>query len=156
MGDRRRGAYVLTTQRSRVDIDRLHQWLAQQSYWTAGRTRDVVVASVAGSTPYCVLADDVPAADGQHMVAFARVVTDGATFAWICDVFVERAHRGRGLGTWLVECIVDDLSTSGVRRFVLGTKDAHEVYRRCGFAPLAAPDRWLEIDRRTPPVAVQE
>ncbi len=146
LSDRRRGAYALTTDPARVDIDRVHEWLAEQSWWAAGRERDVVVATVAGSLPYSVFVADTEAVD---MVAFARVVTDRVTFAWICDVFVDTAHRGRGLGTWLVNSVVEDLSAQGVKRFVLATKDAHEVYRRCGFSSLAAPERWMEIDRRT-------
>jgi GNAT superfamily N-acetyltransferase len=84
----------------------------------------------------------------ERQVAFARVVTDGATFAWIGDVFVDQHHRGRGLGTWLVESIVEDLAALGVQRVLLATRDAHEVYRRCGFAALDGADRWMEIDRR--------
>lgn len=81
-------------------------------------------------------------------MAFARVVTDAATFAWICDVFVKEDHRGGGLGTWLVRSIVEDLAVDGVPRVRLATRDAHEVYRRCGFTALHGADRWMEIDLR--------
>lgn len=93
------------------------------------------------SRPYCVH-------DGQQQEAFARVVTDGATFAWIGDVFVDELHRGLGLGTWLVQSILEDLHAEGLHRVVLGTNDAHEVYRRCGFTSLQHPDRWMENDLR--------
>lgn len=149
MIDRRRDGYLLTTDPRRVDVDRVHAWLSIESYWAKGRERDVVERSIAGSIPYSVLADD-----GQ--AAFARVVTDGATFAWICDVFVDEPHRGRGLGGWLVDSIVADLAEVGVERFVLATRDAHEVYRRSGFAPLAGPGRWMEIDRRSTRAAILE
>ena len=83
------------------------------------------------------------------------MVTDGATFAWICDVFVDEQHRGQGLGSWLVESIVADLAGIGVLRAVLATKDAHEVYRRCGFTTMEGADRWMEIDQRPTRAACQ-
>jgi GNAT superfamily N-acetyltransferase len=140
MGSRGDG-YVMSSDPRDVDVERVHRWLAQESYWAAGREREVVERSIATSRVYSVHAD------GQQC-AFARAVTDAATFAWICDVFVDPGHRGRGLGSWLVQRIVSDLTELGVQRFVLATKDAHEVYRRCGFAELEGTGRWMEIDRR--------
>jgi GNAT superfamily N-acetyltransferase len=139
--ERRRNGYVLTTDPGRVDLDRVHAWLSEESYWAKGRERAVVERSIAGSVPYTVY-------DDAGQAAFARAVTDGATFVWICDVFVGQQHRGRGLGTWLVESIVEDLTAAGVQRFVLATRDAHEIYRRCGFAPLGSAGFWMEIDER--------
>jgi GNAT superfamily N-acetyltransferase len=139
--ERRRDCYVLTCEPARVDLDQVHAWLSQESYWAKGRERGVVEESIRGSRPYSVFA-------GQRQVAFARVVTDGATFAWIGDVFVDEDHRGKGLGTWLVQSIVTDLEDVGVRRFLLATRDAHEVYRRCGFTALEGVERWMEIDQR--------
>ena len=147
MDDRRRDDYILTTDAARVDLERVHQWLCAESYWAAGRDREIVARSIDGSVPYAVFA-------GAEQVAFARVVTDGATFAWICDVFVEQAHRGRGLGGWLVDSIIEDLSAQGVHRFLLATRDAHEVYRRSGFAALEGADRFMEIDRRPTRAAI--
>ncbi|MEV0130879.1 GNAT family N-acetyltransferase [Dactylosporangium sp. NPDC050688] len=141
MSDRSRDGYALSTDPARVDVDLVHRWLAEESYWAAGRAHDVVARSIAGSLPYTVW-------HGDTQVAFARVVTDGATFAWICDVFVTTPHRGRGLGQWLVDTIVADLSAAGLQRFLLATRDAHEVYRRSGFEPIAGPGRFMEIDRR--------
>jgi GNAT superfamily N-acetyltransferase len=149
--ERHRSGYELTTDPGRVDVDRVHGWLSEQSYWAKGRERDVVERSIAGSTNYSVFGEapghETPNGHGL-LAAFARVVTDGATFAWICDVFVDEQHRGRGLGSWLVESIVEDLSAAGVQRFVLATRDAHEVYRRVGFTALDGPGRWMEIDVR--------
>ena len=90
----------------------------------------------------------------DQQAAFARVVTDAATFAWICDVFVDEHHRGRGLGTWLVKSIVEDLAAGGAPRLRLATRDAHEVYRRCGFTAMEGADRWMEIDLRHDRAAV--
>lgn len=136
-----RDGYVLSRDRSRVDMDRVHVWLSEESYWAKGRARATFDRSVAGSEPYSVFY-------GDEQVAFARVVSDGATFAWICDVYVATDHRGRGLGTWLVDRIVSDLLDGGVLRILLATKDAHEVYRRSGFEPLEGTHRFMEIDRR--------
>ncbi|MFC7530549.1 GNAT family N-acetyltransferase [Actinoplanes sp. GCM10030250] len=136
-----RGEYVLTDDPARVDLDRVHRWLSEESYWAAGRPRDLVARSIEGSVPYAVLT-------GGQQVAFARVVTDGATFAWICDVFVDSAHRGHGLGTWLIDTILETQSARGIQRFLLATKDAQEVYRKSGFAELEGAHRFMEIDRR--------
>jgi GNAT superfamily N-acetyltransferase len=144
--ERRREGYLLTTDPGRVDIELVHNWLSEQSYWAKGRDRAVVERSIAGSRNYSVF--EQARYDDARQAAFARAVTDGATFAWICDVFVEEQHRGKGLGSWLVESIVEDLARDGVQRFVLATRDAHEVYRRCGFAALEGVDRWMEIDER--------
>src|ERR1035437_3176875 len=107
---RRREGYVLTSHPGRVDVGRVHAWLSDESYWAKGRERAAVERSIAGSRPYSVYAK-------KEQAAFARVVTDAATFAWICDVFVAEPHRGRGLGTWLVQSIVEDLAADGVTRF---------------------------------------
>ncbi|GIF09421.1 GNAT family N-acetyltransferase [Actinoplanes siamensis] len=141
MGDRERDGYVLSDDANRVDVDRVHRWLSEDSYWAAGRSHELVSRSIEGSLPYSVF-------HGDEQVAFARVVTDGATFGWVCDVFVAPGHRGRGLGVWLVDSIVDDLTGRGVLRLLLATRDAHEVYRRSGFTPVAGPHRFMEIDRR--------
>ena len=141
MSDRQREGYRMTSDAAQLDLERVHQWLSEQSYWAAGCTYDAVARSIKGSAPYGIFAD-------AEQVAFARVVTDETTFCWICDVFVEQEHRGRGLGSWLIDSIVEDWSTIGVPRFLLATKDAHDVYRRCGFSPLEGVNRYLEIDRR--------
>ncbi|PPK98330.1 acetyltransferase (GNAT) family protein [Kineococcus xinjiangensis] len=143
----RRDGYEITTDAARVDLGRVHRWLSEESYWATGRPVDVVERSIAGSTPYSVFAGDV-------QVGFARAITDGATFAWICDVFVDSAHRGRGVGRWLVDVVVEDLTARGVPRFVLATRDAQEVYRRSGFAELEGAHRWMEIDRRPTRAAI--
>jgi GNAT superfamily N-acetyltransferase len=78
----------------------------------------------------------------------ARATTDLATFAWICDVFVDAAWRAQGVGNWLMREIVAHLRSLGIPRQVLATRDAHEVYRRVGFSPLLVPERWMEIDER--------
>jgi GNAT superfamily N-acetyltransferase len=125
-----------------LDVDLIHRWLAEDSYWAAGRARETVARSLRHS--YCLGAFTE---DGRQ-VAVARTVTDWATFAWIADVYVDRGHRGRGLGRWLVGELRDRLERAGVHRLVLATKDAHGVYEALGFAPLARPERFMEIDKR--------
>lgn len=137
----RADGYELCTDPHRLDLDRIHRWLSTDAYWAIARTRDVVARSIAGSIGYGIFRPD------GAQVAFARAVTDGATFAWLCDVYVERAERGRGLGRWLVTAAQEDLATRGVRRILLATLDAHGLYTKLGFQTVA-PDRYLEYDRR--------
>jgi GNAT superfamily N-acetyltransferase len=145
--ERERDGYRLTSDPARVDKTTVHRWLSEDSYWAAGRDFEMVSRSIDGSVPYSIH-------HGDTQIAFARAVTDGATFAWVCDVYVERAHRGRGLGVWLVDSMVEDFTTAGVLRLLLATRDAHEVYRRSGFEPVAGPQRFMEIDRRPTRAAI--
>lgn len=125
-----------------LDVDLIHRWLAEDSYWAAGRARETVARSLRHSYCLGVFTDD------GRQVGVARSVTDWATFAWIADVYIDREHRGRGLGRWLVGELRDRLEEAGIPRLVLATKDAHGVYEALGFAPLARPERYMEIDKR--------
>jgi GNAT superfamily N-acetyltransferase len=140
MADRERDGYVLTTDRDRVDVDTVHRWLSQDAYWSLGRSREVVEATVRTCDVWSVLAPE------GAQVAFARAVTDGTTFAWLCDVYVEPAHRGRGLATWLAAAAVEDLRERKLERLVLATSDAHAVYRRVGFVLPPRADKYMELD----------
>ncbi len=124
----------------RIDVDVVHGFLST-SYWAAGIPRDVVARSIAGS-----LNLGVYAADGS-MVAFARMVTDRATFAWLADVFVVPESRGHGLGKFVVSTLLEHPELKGVRRFMLATADAHELYRGYGFAELEDPSQMMVIRR---------
>jgi GNAT superfamily N-acetyltransferase len=141
MADRERDGYVLSTDKGRVDVDRVHRWLSEEAYWALGRPREVVEKSIDASWVWSVFD-----ADGEQ-VAFLRAVTDALTFAWICDVFVDPAHRGHGIATWLSAEAVADLTAAGVDRLVLATSSAHDVYRRVGFT---TPDegRYMHLDAR--------
>ncbi|WP_250002221.1 GNAT family N-acetyltransferase [Actinoplanes sp. M2I2] len=141
LNDRRDDGYTLSSERERIDLDRVHQWLSTDAYWALGRPLDQMRAAVAGSEPFGVYDGD------GEQVAFARVVTDGAVFAYLCDVYVDPAHRGRGLGGWLVRHLRDHYAARGLSRFVLVTRDAHAVYARHGFTDVE-PGRWMECDLR--------
>jgi GNAT superfamily N-acetyltransferase len=134
-----------------LDLDLIHQWLSTDAYWAKGRSRETVARSVENSTWLAVFTVGAPGSgvpDGGQQVGFARTITDWATFAWIADVYIDRAHRGRGLGRWLVGELRDRLLRAGIPRLILATVDAHGVYAGLGFTALAAPERWMEIDRR--------
>jgi GNAT superfamily N-acetyltransferase len=129
--------YELDSDLARMDLDRVHQWLSTDAYWALGRSRETVDAAARQSLNFGVFTRD------GTQVAYARVVTDQATFAWLCDVYVDRTHRGRGLGGRLSAAIVDTLRPMGLKRVLLATADAHEVYARIGFVPLPNPQTWM-------------
>lgn len=131
--------YEFTADRSRLDLNLIHGFLTA-SYWARGIDADTVERSMAGSLCFGFL-------EGEATVAFGRVVTDCATFAYLADVFVLPEHRGQGLGKRLVEGILADARLSGLRRWVLRTLDAHALYRKYGFEELGAPDTWMERAR---------
>ncbi|HEX2357549.1 MAG TPA: GNAT family N-acetyltransferase [Micromonosporaceae bacterium] len=139
---KRADGYEICTDPGRLDLDLVHRWLSTDAYWALGRGRDVVARAAEGSLLFGVYEP------GGTQVAVARAVTDSATFAWLCDVYVDRAERGRGLGSWLVGVVRDELNARGVRRILLATADAHGVYAKLGFRPLAEPDRWMELTVR--------
>lgn len=132
-----RDEYTLSDDRARLDIRVIHKFLSSESYWAAGRSVEKVQRSIDNSLP-------VGLYRGEEQIGFARVVTDYATFAWLADVFVLDEFRGRGLAKWLVEVIISHPELQGFRRWVLATKDAHELYRRFGFRELHRPERWME------------
>lgn len=132
------GSHTLSSDPARLDRDRVHHWLSEQAYWALGRSRDVLDRAIDGSRSYGVYDD----ATGEQL-GYARVVTDGATFAWLCDVFVDDAARGRGVGKTLMAGVVADLEALGVRRTLLATADAHGLYEQYGFVPVPDPERWM-------------
>ena len=129
--------YELSFDSARFDVEAVHAYLST-SYWAAGIPESVLRKAMENSL--CV-----GAYAGTEQVGFARVVTDRATFAYLADVFVLESHRGRGLGVWLMECIKAHPDLQGLRRWILGTRDAHGLYRKIGFRPLAEPSIYMEI-----------
>ncbi|MFG2820152.1 GNAT family N-acetyltransferase [Kitasatospora sp. NPDC048365] len=131
--------YEISTDPDRVDLDLVHHWLSTGAFWALGRSRETIGRAAAASINF-------GAYDGEgRQVGYARVVSDLATFGWLCDVYVEEAHRGRGLGTQLAEAVRDHLAPYRLKRLLLSTVDAHEVYARVGFEPFPYPERLMYI-----------
>jgi GNAT superfamily N-acetyltransferase len=132
-----RGEYLISTDAQRLELDVIHRFLSEESYWAPGVTREEVERSIENSICFGLYG-----ASGQ--VGFARVITDRAAFAYLADVFVLPDHRGRGLGKWLVETVLSYPDLQNLRRFFLGTADAHSLYERYGFRPID-PARMMEL-----------
>lgn len=132
----RRDGYLISTDASMLDLEVVHGYLSR-SYWAAGVPEDVVRRSVENSLCFGVYR-------GEEQAGFARVVTDRATFAYLADVFVLDEHRGQGIGKWLLEVILSHPDLQGLRRWMLATRDAHDLYRRYAFTELARPGIFME------------
>lgn len=132
-----RGEFLITNDPARLDMEFIHRFLSTNTYWATGRSIEVVRRSVENSFSFGLF-------HNERQIGFARVVTDYATFAWVADVFVLDEFRGQGLGKWLMGAILDHPQLQGFRRWVLATKDAHELYRPFGFDDLKRPERWME------------
>jgi len=134
MADRRTDDYEIDSDLARMDLERVHQWLSTDAFWALGRTRETVETAARHSLNFGVFTRD------GTKVAYARVATDCATFGWLCDVYVDRDHRGRGLGTRLSEAVVARRRPMQLKRLLLSTLDVHEVYSRVGFVPMPHPE----------------
>jgi GNAT superfamily N-acetyltransferase len=121
-----------------LDVPRIHRWLSEDAYWSLGRTREVVERSIASSLNFGAYYDS------GEQVGYARVVTDQATFAWLCDVYVAPDRRGAGVGTALLDAVTARLAGYRLSRTLLATADAHALYERYGFTPLHHPERFME------------
>lgn len=136
--------YLLSEDPADLDMERVVRWISGDAYWAKGRPPEVVERSFANSFPASLYGTD------GTQVAVARIVSDRATFAWLCDVYVDPDHRGRGLGTMLAEWSIAWAERHDVKRIILATLDAHGVYAKVGFLPFEHPERWMEIDARPP------
>lgn len=133
-----RGEYTISTDRQRLDLDVVHGYLSR-SYWAPDRTRERVAQSVSASLPFGLY-------HASSQVGFARVVTDYVTIAFLADVFVLEEHRGQGLGVWLVDVATRLPELQRVRRWLLGTRDAHDLYRKFQFSDLPAGALMQRLD----------
>lgn len=143
MESRRDDGYWVSDNPDHLDVDLIHGWLSEESYWAQGRSLELVKRSILES-----IAIGCYAPDGTQ-VGLCRWVTDSATFAWLCDVFVDAGHRGDGLGVFLVQSAMDHPAVQGIRLLLLGTRDAHGLYQRFGFGP--ASENLMERRSRTGP-----
>ena len=135
--ERSQDGILFSTDRARLDIDRIHEFLSRDSYWVPGIRREFVERAIETSLCFAIF-------EGAHQLAFARVITDGAGFAWLADVFVVADARGRKLGERLVQFVLAHPDLQRIRRFMLATRDAHGLYAKYGFTPLAHPERIME------------
>ncbi|MGI8786201.1 MAG: GNAT family N-acetyltransferase [Pyrinomonadaceae bacterium] len=131
------GEFIISTDRKRLQIDRIQKFLTEESYWAKERTHKQTMTAIKNSLPFGVY-------KGENQIGFARVVTDYATFAYLGDVFILENFRGRGLSLWLMETILSHPDLQGFRRWILATKDAHALYAKFGFHELKFPTRWME------------
>ena len=129
----------VTTDRERFDEDLIFKFLHEDAYWCKGISREPFSRALHNSTCFAAL-------EGSAQVGFARVVSDYATFAYLCDVFVVPSHRHRGVGKALMRAVLDHPSVKGLRRVVLVTLDAHGLYDRFGFGPIPNVERWMAIE----------
>ena len=137
--ERARDEYLISCDTSKLDLAVVHDFLST-SYWSLGLPHEVMHRAIEEALCFGLYR-------GDFQVGFARVITDKATFAYLCDVFVLEAYRGKGLGRWLMEAIVNHPDLQGLRRFVLVTRDAHGLYDQFGFQPLARPEGYMEVFR---------
>lgn len=136
--------FRISTNPAELDVAAIHRYLAEDSYWAKNIPLETVERAIENSLNFGLFA-----ADGRQ-VGFARIITDKATFAWLCDVFVLPAFRGRGLSKWLMQVVWTHPDVQGLRRHMLATLDAHGVYAPFGFEPLATPERFLERKKQNP------
>jgi GNAT superfamily N-acetyltransferase len=132
-----KGKYNISTDKNKMDVDFIHAFLTC-SYWAESISKEIISKSIEGSLCFGVFSD-------ERQIGFARMITDGATVAYLADVFIDEAHRGKGLSKWLMEVILSHPDLQGLRRIMLGTKDAHGLYAQFGFTPLTDPERLMQI-----------
>ena len=133
----RRARFLISTDRSRLDIDLIYGFLTE-CYWAKGIPREIVSRSTENSLCFGVYEE-------KKQIGFARVISDFSTYAYIGDVFVLKPYRSHGLGKWLMECIMSHPQLQGLRRWGLVTRDAHGLYAQFGFTPLQSPERHMEL-----------
>lgn len=137
-----RSSFTISTNKERLDIPLIHSYLSQHAYWSKGRSLEIVQRSIKNALCFGVYEND-------EQVGFARVVTDYATFSWLCDVFIIESYRGLGLGKWLVSTIVAYPGLHSAKPFLLATRDAHELYHKYGgFEELPMPEKWMVLSRK--------
>ena len=132
-----RGTFTVTTDQTCFDLDAIHACIAS-SYWAKDIPFETLERAIRNSLAFGVF-------DGAEQVGFARVVTDRATYGYLADVYILEAYRGKGLATWLMECICAHPDLQGLRRFALATRDAHGLYRKFGFTEIADPSKHMEV-----------
>lgn len=130
--------YVISDENARLNIAFVHRYLSEESYWAKNIPYETVERSIQHSLCFGLYLQ-------KQQIGFARLVTDRATFAYLADVFIIEEERGKGLSKWLMQAILNHPDVAGLRRWMLGTRDAHELYKQFGFTPLPVPERFMEL-----------
>jgi N-acetylglutamate synthase-like GNAT family acetyltransferase len=143
------GNFTVSTRRELLDIEVIHTFLSKEAYWSRGIPKDLLLRSLRNSLCFGLY-------EQEQQIGFARVITDYATYAAIYDVFVLKPYRGRGLGQWLMECLVTCPALQGLRSLSLGTSDAHEFYKKIGFAGVSDCSNQMQILYNRPWFIVEE
>jgi GNAT superfamily N-acetyltransferase len=130
--------YLFSTDKNKLQLKVIHDYLSKESYWAQNMPLELIKESIAGSICFAIYFNN-------KQIAYARVITDNATFAYLADVFVLEEHRGKGLSKELMRFILDHPSLKKLRRFMLATRDAHGLYKQFGFNTLAKPETIMEI-----------
>ena len=139
----KKGDYIISTDNKMLDVEYIHGYLSGKSYWAENIPIETVKKSIAGSLCFGMY-------DNKKQIGFARVITDNATFGYLADVFIDEDYRGKKLGVWLMEVIMSHPELQGFRNWMLGTRDAHGLYKKFGFKQLEQPER---IMRKNDPEA---
>ena len=129
--------YFISNDKMLMDVNVIHDFLSNRSYWAKGISKQRIEKSITNSLPFGVF-------EGKNQIGFAQVITDYATFGWICNVFILENHRGKGLSKALIHAITEHFELKNMRRLLLATADAHGLYTQYGFSALEKPERWLE------------
>lgn len=137
-----RDQFLISTDKAKLQIERVHKFLSQEAYWCQGVPASAVTKAIENSVCFGLYDDS----NGRPVqIGYARLVTDQSTFAWLCDVYVEKSYRGQGLSKWLIDCLMSSKYAQNLRRICLATKDAHELYSKFGFEVTQTPQNWMEI-----------
>ncbi|MEI6411780.1 MAG: GNAT family N-acetyltransferase, partial [Bacteroidota bacterium] len=131
-------AFQLSTDPAKLDLKVIHNYLSNESYWAKNIPFETVKSAVENSLNFGLYYQD-------RQIGYARIVSDYTSMAYLADVFILEAFRGQGLSKWLMETIMQHPNLQGLRRWILLTRDAHELYKRFGWQPIAIPDRWMEV-----------
>lgn len=134
----RRDPFLLSTDRQRLDLAWIHMQLAERSYWAKGQSREKTARSIAGSLPFGLY-------HHEQQIGFARLITDYTRFGWLCDVIIDDAWRGKGLGSWLATCVRAHPELQTVHRWMLSTHDAQALYQRLGWRVVQEPHKLMEF-----------
>lgn len=140
--EKKHGDFLISSNQKLLQIDRIHQFLSKESYWSIDIPKSVVIKSIENSLCFGIYDTSHPQ---NPQIGFSRVVSDFATFAWVCDVYIEESYRGKGLSRWMMKVLLEHPQLQGLRRICLATVAAHKLYEKVGFKVMHSTGGWMEI-----------